>query len=103
MFVGRLPAGVTKADLTDYFERYGTLRDVYIPKPFRGFAFLTFLTAEEAEAAMRDEHMLKGVCVCVCVCVCVRVCVCACACARVRVCVCARACICEYVCAYVCV
>lgn len=60
VFVGRLPAGITKTDLSEYFERYGTLRDVYIPKPFRGFAFLTFLTAEEAEAAMRDDHMLKG-------------------------------------------
>ena len=101
MFVGRLPATIRKEDLSEHFEKYGTLRDVYIPQPFRGFAFITFLTGEEAEMVIREQHIIKGeghpVCVADCciggagltssvhswiivfsVCACVRACVCVC-------------------------
>lgn len=60
MFVGRLPATIRKEDLSEHFEKYGTLRDVYIPQPFRGFAFITFLTGEEAEMVIREQHIIKG-------------------------------------------
>ena len=60
VFVGRLPATIRKEDLTEHFEKYGTLRDVYIPQPFRGFAFITFLTGEEAEMVIREQHVIKG-------------------------------------------
>ena len=60
MFVGRLPATIRKEDLSEHFEKFGTLRDVYIPQPFRGFAFITFLTGEEAEMVIREQHIIKG-------------------------------------------
>ena len=33
---------------------------MYIPQPFRGFAFITFLTGEEAEMVIREQHVIKG-------------------------------------------
>ena len=35
MFVGRLRATTHKEDLSEHFEKYGTLRDVHIPQPSR--------------------------------------------------------------------
>ena len=40
-------------DLSDYFSTYGALADVYIPKPHRGFAFITFEKGEDAEIVLK--------------------------------------------------
>ena len=37
---------MTADDLKDYFSNYGEVTDVFIPKPFRAFAFVTFLDPE---------------------------------------------------------
>ena len=36
-------------DLRDYFSKFGEVTDVFIPKPFRAFAFVTFLDPEVAQ------------------------------------------------------
>ena len=51
---------MTEAELKDHFKKYGMLRDAYIPKPFRAFAFITYDTGDEAEKALNDKHVLKG-------------------------------------------
>jgi len=60
LFVGRLPSGTTTEQLRDHFEEYGPLKDVYIPKNFRGFGFVTFGSQSAANAAMGVTHQLNG-------------------------------------------
>ena len=38
--------------MQEYFTTFGTLADVYIPKPPRGFAFVTFEKGDVAEAVL---------------------------------------------------
>ena len=40
---------MTADDLRDYFSKFGEVTDVFIPKPFRAFAFVTFLDPEVAQ------------------------------------------------------
>ena len=42
IFVGRLSESISSKDLNEYFSKYGQVIDVYIPKPFRAFGFVTF-------------------------------------------------------------
>lgn len=37
------------------------MTDVYIPKPFRSFAFVTFESPEVAQGLCGEDHILKGV------------------------------------------
>jgi len=60
LFVGRLPSGTTTAQLSEHFEEYGPLKDVYIPNNFRGFGFVTFSSRTLANAAMSVTHQLNG-------------------------------------------
>ena len=59
LFIGRLPTGTTTQQLSDHFEEYGPLKDVYIPKNFRGFGFVTFSSKTQAHAAMSVTHQLN--------------------------------------------
>ena len=49
VFVGRCTEDMTAEDLRDYFSKFGEVTDVFIPKPFRAFAFVTFLDPEVAQ------------------------------------------------------
>ena len=40
---------MTAEDLREYFGKFGEVTDVFIPKPFRAFAFVTFLDPEVAQ------------------------------------------------------
>jgi len=60
LFVGRLPNGTTTEQLREHFEEYGPLKDVYIPKNFRGFGFVTFSSRTLANSAMSVTHQLNG-------------------------------------------
>ena len=46
VFVGRCTEDMTAEDLKEYFSKFGEVTDVFIPKPFRAFAFITFLDPE---------------------------------------------------------
>ncbi|MDX2186437.1 MAG: RNA-binding protein [Opitutaceae bacterium] len=56
LYVGNLSFQTTEADIRDAFGQFGTISDVYVAsdrmtgRP-RGFAFVTFSTAEESKAA----------------------------------------------------
>lgn len=48
-------------DLREYFSKFGEVTDVFIPKPFRAFAFVTFLDPEVAQSLCGEDHIIKGV------------------------------------------
>jgi len=61
VFVGRCTEDMTGDDLKDYFSKFGEVTDVFIPKPFRAFAFITFLDPEIAQSLCGEDHIVKGV------------------------------------------
>lgn len=60
LFIGRLPRGTTVEELRDHFLEYGSIKDVYIPAPFRGFGFVTFDSPSVADEVMNATHVIKG-------------------------------------------
>lgn len=60
IFVGRLPDNITTEELRNHFSSFGTLTDVYIPKPFRNFAFVTFGTSDMAQSIFKHKHVING-------------------------------------------
>ncbi|KAJ3863372.1 hypothetical protein EV359DRAFT_73647 [Lentinula novae-zelandiae] len=65
MLVKNVPFEATKKDIRDLFGSHGQLKSVRLPKKFdsrtRGFAFLDFVSRQEAEnayAALRHTHLL---------------------------------------------
>jgi len=60
IFVGRVTEKLTKDDLQEYFSQFGPVHDVYIPTPFRAFAFVTFEDPETAESLIGEDHIIKG-------------------------------------------
>lgn len=61
VFVGRCTEDLTQDDLRDYFSKFGEVTDVFIPKPFRAFSFVTFLDPEIAQGLCGEDHIIKGV------------------------------------------
>lgn len=61
VFVGRCTEDLTSDDLRDYFSKFGEVTDVFIPKPFRAFSFVTFLDPEVAQSLCGEDHIIKGV------------------------------------------
>ncbi|XP_026481187.1 TAR DNA-binding protein 43-like isoform X2 [Ctenocephalides felis] len=61
VFVGRCTEEMTAEDIRDYFSQFGEVVDVYIPKPFRAFSFVTFLDPEVAQSLCGEDHILNGV------------------------------------------
>lgn len=61
LFVGRCPDTVTVDDLREYFGKFGTLSDVYIPKPFKNFAFITYACSDDGKEVIAERnHNLGG-------------------------------------------
>ncbi|KAK6185504.1 hypothetical protein SNE40_007722 [Patella caerulea] len=60
IFIGRLPAGYTKEELSDYFKRYGPILDVICHN--KGYGFVQFSNEENAKTAVENERgsMIKG-------------------------------------------
>lgn len=61
VFVGRCTEDLTADDLRDYFSKFGEVTDVFIPKPFRAFSFVTFLDPDVAQGLCGEDHIIKGV------------------------------------------
>uniref|UniRef100_A0A224XBX8 TAR DNA-binding protein 43 n=2 Tax=Panstrongylus TaxID=65342 RepID=A0A224XBX8_9HEMI len=59
VFVGRCTEDITADDLREYFSKFGEVTDVFIPKPFRAFAFVTFLDPDIAQALCGEDHIIK--------------------------------------------
>merc|ERR1712080_93143 len=60
LFIGRLPREATVDELKDCFSDYAPLKDVYIPKNFRGFGFVTFNSQSEAQEVLNSTHIIRG-------------------------------------------
>lgn len=60
LFVGRVPNGATKEDLSEYFSQFGELKDVYIPTPFKNYGFVTFTSSEVGSYVLSQSHSLMG-------------------------------------------
>lgn len=61
VFVGRCTEDLTADDLREYFGKFGEVTDVFIPRPFRAFSFVTFLDPEVAQSLCGEDHIIKGV------------------------------------------
>uniref|UniRef100_UPI00358EC015 TAR DNA-binding protein 43-like isoform X3 n=1 Tax=Myxine glutinosa TaxID=7769 RepID=UPI00358EC015 len=60
VFVGRCPEDFTAEDLREYFCQFGEVTDVYIPKPFRSFGFITFANESVAQSLCGQDVIIKG-------------------------------------------
>lgn len=60
VFIGRVSEDLTVEDLRAYFSKFGEVVDVFIPKPHRAFAFVTFADADTAQGLCGDDHIVKG-------------------------------------------
>ncbi|XP_068598293.1 TAR DNA-binding protein 43 isoform X1 [Brachionichthys hirsutus] len=61
VFVGRCTEDMTTDDLRQFFMQYGEVTDVFIPKPFRAFSFVTFADDQVAQALCGEDLIIKGV------------------------------------------
>uniref|UniRef100_T1GPS9 RRM domain-containing protein n=1 Tax=Megaselia scalaris TaxID=36166 RepID=T1GPS9_MEGSC len=61
VFVGRCTEDLSSNDLKEYFSKYGEVTDVFIPRPFRAFSFITFFDPEVAQSLCGEDHIVKGV------------------------------------------
>lgn len=61
VFVGRITEDMTVEDIKEYFTQFGEVTDVYIPKPFRSFCFVTFLDPDSTEKLWEEDHVIKGI------------------------------------------
>jgi RNA recognition motif-containing protein len=66
IYVGNLPYSVTEQDLTDMFSKFGATKQVNLitdkeTRRSKGFAFVTFDSAEAAQASLQlDNHEIDG-------------------------------------------
>uniref|UniRef100_A0A0B6ZM06 TAR DNA-binding protein 43 n=2 Tax=Arion vulgaris TaxID=1028688 RepID=A0A0B6ZM06_9EUPU len=60
VFIGRVTEDIAADDLRSYFSKFGEVVDVFIPKPYRAFAFVTFADAETAQCLCGEDHIIKG-------------------------------------------
>jgi hypothetical protein len=59
IFVGRCTENITTDDLRSVFSKYGEVTDVYMPQPFRGFAFVTFSDHVVAQSLLGEDIMVR--------------------------------------------
>lgn len=66
IYVGNLPYSVTEQDLTEMFSKFGATKQVNLivdkeTRRSKGFAFVTFETADAAQAALQlDNNEVDG-------------------------------------------
>ena len=60
VFIGRCTEDISHEDLRSYFSQFGEVVDVFIPKPFRAFAFVSFADAEVAQSLCGEDHIIRG-------------------------------------------
>ncbi|XP_016351307.1 TAR DNA-binding protein 43-like isoform X3 [Sinocyclocheilus anshuiensis] len=60
VFVGRCTEDMAADELRQFFMQYGEVTDVFIPKPFRAFAFVTFADDQVAQSLCGEDLIIKG-------------------------------------------
>ncbi|XP_044130897.1 TAR DNA-binding protein 43-like [Bufo gargarizans] len=63
VYVGRCTEDMTAEELRHFFTQYGEVVDVFVPKPFRAFAFVTFADEQVAKSLCGEDVIIKGLCV----------------------------------------
>ncbi|KAK1157322.1 TAR DNA-binding protein 43-like isoform X1 [Acipenser oxyrinchus oxyrinchus] len=61
VFVGRCTEDMSAEELRQFFMQYGEVTDVFIPKPFRAFAFVTFADDQVAQSLCGEDLIIKGI------------------------------------------
>ncbi|CAH8669212.1 unnamed protein product [Schistosoma curassoni] len=59
--IGRLTEDISPETLRQHFSQYGRVSDVFIPKPFRSFAFITFDDPEVAASLLGKDQEIQGI------------------------------------------
>ena len=57
---GRWCEDITPDDLREYFSKFGEITDIFIPRPFRAFAFVTY-ESELNPSLCGEDHIVKGI------------------------------------------
>jgi hypothetical protein len=52
---------MTAEELQQFFCQYGEVMDVFIPKPFRAFAFGTLADHQVAQSLCGEDLIIKGI------------------------------------------
>lgn len=70
IYVGGIPSACSESHLFEYFSRFGRLRGIIIPgyknekrrgsKTHRGFAYVSFYSADTAGLVLEQKHTLMG-------------------------------------------
>lgn len=65
IFVARIPVKVPEEEFRKYFEKYGTITDIYMPKEsgaksHRGIGFITYESSDSVTKVMAESHELGG-------------------------------------------
>lgn len=58
--VGYASEDISMEDLRQAFEQYGYVTDIFIPKPFRNFAFVTFDSSDAAQSLIGQTITILG-------------------------------------------
>uniref|UniRef100_A0A2K5PDN0 TAR DNA-binding protein 43 n=1 Tax=Cebus imitator TaxID=2715852 RepID=A0A2K5PDN0_CEBIM len=61
VFVGRCTEDMTEDELRQFFSKYGEAMDVFIPKPLRALAFVTFADDQIAQSLCGEDLIIKGI------------------------------------------
>lgn len=65
VFIGQVSEDVDEDVLKNYFIKFGEISDLFLPKPHRGFAFVTFTDPSSAQKVIGKDHKV-GNCSVVC-------------------------------------
>jgi RNA recognition motif-containing protein len=57
--VGQLTENITQEDLEEYFKKFGDIVEVFVPRPFKGIAFVSFTQSDSALTALDQDHTIK--------------------------------------------
>ncbi|RXG56730.1 TAR DNA-binding protein 43 [Armadillidium vulgare] len=60
VFTGRCTEDISADDIREYFNKFGEIPDVYIPKPFRAFTFVIFVDPVVAQSLCGEDYIIKG-------------------------------------------
>ena len=61
IYVSLHDESISSDDLLQHFQEYGDVEDVFIPKPWRHSAVVTFSSAAVAQSLVCQEHKIRGV------------------------------------------
>lgn len=59
--MGQLTESITQEDLEEYFKKFGDIVEVFVPRPFKGIAFVSFTKPDAALTALDQDHTIKDI------------------------------------------